>query len=80
MRTSTPILSEPIWFSRAPLDIWSWNMQLSNPKSDLRVSLASAKPNMGVSRAVDYNKLQTKSNYTYTQLTTKITVFDEGTL
>ena len=26
---------------------------------------------------VDYNKLQTKSNYTYIPLTTKITVIDE---
>jgi len=29
---------------------------------------------------IDYNKLQTKSNYTYIQLTTKITVIDEVTL
>ena len=29
---------------------------------------------------VDYNKVQTKCNYTYIQLTTKMTVIDEVTL
>ena len=28
--TRTQILSEPMRFSRVPLDIWSWNMQRSN--------------------------------------------------